>query len=489
MALLGTARKPGEKSSRSDAFWLVAAAGLALTALVWLTPFLRFAYRSETLHVTLETTGGLITMLAGYMVLGRYWVSESRRDLYLAAALFVLGANGFLLAFPWGGIGSRGDLFIWRGVTSRVVGASLFAWAALLPRAQRQWGDKRRSLYVIGALIAGSLTLSLVVASLVDIDLGIPASLAPPESSQPDLVGHPLLLAVQLFVMVLYTIAAFALRRSARAEDDKLLGWLAMGAIVLAVARLNYFLFPSIYSEWTYSGDLFRVVGQTMFLLGSAGEVRDHWSRLAAAAVVEERRSIAHDLHDGLAQELALIAGNARRLKGKVDEGEPTRGALDIIALASERALREARSAIKSLSSTAEEDLGIVLRTAAEEAAANYRGALSVKVHPSISLSLRAQEGLRWIVAEAVANAAKHADPTEVVVRSVGRDADWAICIEDNGTGFDTERKESSGFGLTMMKERAKALGFDFKVESKRRSGTVVTLRPARGRAKNERDV
>ena len=456
--------------ARQDPVASVAVFALLLTAVVWATPALYFAYRSPSLHVTLEATGGLVTMIAGYLVFGRFETSRSSRDLFLSTALMVLGLNGFLLAFPWGGIGGERELFIWRGIVSRLLGAALFAWAASIPASRP--GPARGAGRVLLAVLFSSVLLSLVMGSVINLDPGVPAGLSPEASNRPAFVGHPLVLGAQLIVMALYAFAAMALRRAAYDEDDVLLRWLAFGAVALAVARLHYFLFPSIYSQWAYTGDIFRVAGQMMFLIGSAIEIRSYWIKVADAAIVEERRSIARDLHDGIAQELALISGNARRLQRQIPDGSAT---VAMISQASDRALREARSAIRALSAAAPQDLACVVRVAAEEAADGFDRNVEVEVMPALALPLRKQETVRWIVSEAVTNAMTHAGAQNVAVRSTDDDGDWSIEISDDGSGFDVEGPHP-GFGLTMMRERARAMGLSVSVESRPGDGTTVRI-------------
>ena len=77
-------------------------------------------------------------------------------------------------------------------------------------------------------------------------------------------------------------------------------------------------------------------------LAAAAGEVTRYWQASREAAVLDERRRIARDLHDGLAQELAFIVRRANRALG---EG-PAPPDIAQIANAAERALDESRRVI-----------------------------------------------------------------------------------------------------------------------------------------------
>lgn len=47
--------------------------------------------------------------------------------------------------------------------------------------------------------------------------------------------------------------------RKAERHRDELLYWLAGGAGLATFARVNHVLFPSLYSNWVYTGDILRL--------------------------------------------------------------------------------------------------------------------------------------------------------------------------------------------------------------------------------------
>ena len=93
------------------------------------------------------------------------------------------------------------------------------------------------------------------------------------------------------------------------AINDPMLGWFAAAAIAATFARLDFFLYPSLYTEWVYVSDIAAAV---YLLCWSALPRSSYWQRMSESAVLEERRRMARDLHDGLAQELAYISRVAR---------------------------------------------------------------------------------------------------------------------------------------------------------------------------------
>lgn len=81
------------------------------------------------------------------------------------------------------------------------------------------------------------------------------------------------------------------------------------------------------------------------------------------------------------------------------------------------------------------------------------------------------------VVQEAIINAIKHGNPTEIEVRSFVNDDHLCIEIMDNGDGFLPEEKSAStGLGLSLMKQRALLLEGSLSIKSSSGNGTRVLL-------------
>ena len=59
---------------------------------------------------------------------------------------------------------------------------------------------------------------------------------------------------------------------------------------------------------------------QAALVRGCVAEIRSYQARLAELAVDDERRRMARDLHDGLAQEVAFIASQTKYLAGRTGD-------------------------------------------------------------------------------------------------------------------------------------------------------------------------
>ena len=131
-----------------------------------------------------------------------------------------------------------------------------------------------------------------------------------------------------------------------------------------------------------------------------------YWQASREAAVLDERRRIARDLHDGLAQELAFIV---RRAQPRRREGPRAADALQI-ANAAERALDESRRVIATLTRPLDEPLDVVLSEAVKGVADRVGTTVALALDPDVHVTPDVREALVRIAREAVTNAARHGD-------------------------------------------------------------------------------
>jgi signal transduction histidine kinase len=191
------------------------------------------------------------------------------------------------------------------------------------------------------------------------------------------------------------------------------------------------------------------------------------------AAVARERRRIARDIHDGLAQDLAFVAARVRVLER--DPAAPVR--LDHVASAADRALDHSRTTIATLTRPQDEPLEAAISRNATEVAERHGGDAGLRLQPGVVVPPATRESLVRIVREAVTNAMRHGRAARVEV-SLSQDDALRLCIADDGRGFDAAARtqRGAGFGLLSMEERARALGGRFAVRSAPGSGTTIVV-------------
>jgi signal transduction histidine kinase len=194
---------------------------------------------------------------------------------------------------------------------------------------------------------------------------------------------------------------------------------------------------------------------------------------LEEGATREDRRRIARELHDGLAQELAFIASKATPATLTNNTSAVTQQLAD----AAVRALDEARRAIVVLSESPEAPSVSISQTA-EDLCARHGMTARLDVADDVVLNGDRTENLLRIIREAITNAARHGQASTVSLRFGQYGSAIQLLIVDDGGGFDLQdRSATSGFGLTFMDERCASMGGSLQVSSRPGTGTRIEVR------------
>ncbi|MDO7672998.1 MAG: type IV pili methyl-accepting chemotaxis transducer N-terminal domain-containing protein, partial [Reinekea forsetii] len=183
-------------------------------------------------------------------------------------------------------------------------------------------------------------------------------------------------------------------------------------------------------------------------------------------ALLNERSSIARELHDSLAQSLSYLKIQVARWLVLRERGADLAN-LDLIVLelrdglnATYRKLRELLVTFRSPS----DELGLVSSVTAAVAEFNRLGhRTSVHLHIDDNwpedLSPSQEIHCLHIVREALTNTLKHAQANNAVVSLQNRQTLLEISINDDGVGFGDELAKTDQFGLQIMTERSLRIG------------------------------
>lgn len=196
----------------------------------------------------------------------------------------------------------------------------------------------------------------------------------------------------------------------------------------------------------------------------------------------QERARLARDIHDEQGQFLTSIILRAKHLEHLTD-GEVATHASDLRQLA-EHALRAARSLAHQLRPLELDQLGLVpaLNRLVEHTAQRCGVAVDfVTGARRIQLTYPLEVVVYRIVQEALTNVARHSRARSASVALTERDAWLTVVVEDDGVGFDCAAAASPDnhdhLGVRTMRERARSVGGELTIESRRRAGTLVRLR------------
>ncbi|MBI4625048.1 MAG: ATP-binding protein [Verrucomicrobia bacterium] len=203
------------------------------------------------------------------------------------------------------------------------------------------------------------------------------------------------------------------------------------------------------------------------------------------AAAHEERSRIARELHDTLEQGLTGLSLQMKAIETDFNgTPHPAMSRLKFARQMLRQSRALARNAIRELRSETIpprfEGLVDGLKRVADSW--NKSGALTVRVQIAGTvrpLPPRLENHLLGIGTEAMTNAVKHGRADAIRVELDFRSDDVALRIKDNGAGFDPEEQleqSAGGFGLLGMHERAREIGGEIRIQSRRGGGTEICV-------------
>lgn len=206
--------------------------------------------------------------------------------------------------------------------------------------------------------------------------------------------------------------------------------------------------------------------------------------------IAEYRRSLSQEMHDGIQHCLTAISTRlqvAERMLAE-DPAKAARMAVNQRFLVSQAA-DELRYLVRRLRSPAVERQGFLDGLREHLMLFRERSSMAVSVDVQgepAPLPPDVEQAAFRIVQEALMNAEKHAEASEVSV-AVSLDHRLLECtVSDNGMGFDPsqagdEPTMESGFGIPSMRQRAEQVGGQLQIASAPGEGTVVTFTVALG--------
>lgn len=200
--------------------------------------------------------------------------------------------------------------------------------------------------------------------------------------------------------------------------------------------------------------------------------------------VLEERARWAMRIHDGLTQTVTSAVLELQSLRARIlSDPAGATASLAAVEAAIRADLREIRQLLFELyedQRPPEPPLAVFV----EELVARWGLPARVSIEGDAdAVPAAVLETAHAVIAESLANAAKHADTPDVAVR-VRADAEGLrIEVEDRGRGIEPAEDDDPHFGLHMMRVRAEDIGGTIEIGSTPGGGTrVVALLPVGGR-------
>ena len=195
------------------------------------------------------------------------------------------------------------------------------------------------------------------------------------------------------------------------------------------------------------------------------------------SATVEERRRLAREMHDGVAQEMASLGYFVDSMVDQEPEGSDRARQLRMLRERLTMVVGEVRRSVQTLrTSIGENDsLGTAIGSLARHLSASSGTPIHVTLDESTTrLRPEVESELLRIAQEAMTNAVRHAGARSINVQCRVAPPTAEIVISDDGRGLGVGRDDSHG--LEIMRERAALIGADLHVTDSVPHGTTVAV-------------
>ena len=270
-------------------------------------------------------------------------------------------------------------------------------------------------------------------------------------------------------------------------EEKVALSLAATASLILSIAHLALSQFNERWA-WIMQGhNLTLLIVYTLFCFVAATvpyrinlNIR---RRIEREAIIEERRRIARELHDGVAQSLGYLNLKTKLVSDSVSSHNTIQALTELgdIRQVMQDTYEDIRESIDQLSAEIR-NLPII------PALANYTREFgdnnAIKVQFNFprgfpQLSPVAELQLLRIAQEALTNVRRHALATEVEVKLEKTREAVEMLVRDNGQGFnlaDLENSPPGYHGLNIIRERAEGLGGSVDISTAPGEGTAVMV-------------
>ena len=196
------------------------------------------------------------------------------------------------------------------------------------------------------------------------------------------------------------------------------------------------------------------------------------------AGVLDERRRMAREIHDTLAQGLTGIVTQLQAAEQATDDPARWRRHVAAATRLARDSLTEARRSVHALRPEPLENgrLSEALACVAD----GWSGLHGLPVQLTTTGEVRpvpseVEFALLRAAQEALANVARHAHATRVGLTVSYMENEVALDVRDDGAGFDTALPGHRGFGLVAMRQRIEDLAGTLQVESEPGGGTAIS--------------
>jgi PAS domain S-box-containing protein len=200
-----------------------------------------------------------------------------------------------------------------------------------------------------------------------------------------------------------------------------------------------------------------------------------------------ERQRISRDLHDNVAQELSAVKIGCETLFDNQPNVTPeTRQKMSEMSIMLQEVIKAVRDLSYYLRPSVLDEMGLVQASFQYCQDFSEDNGITVDFHSAgiqdLKLNFDTEINLYRLIQEGLANIKKHADADHVIIRLVAAFPNIILRIEDNGKGFEVQKRlstlsEEKRMGIRSMEQRAKLLQGEMEIQSRLMQGTKISIK------------
>ena len=270
-------------------------------------------------------------------------------------------------------------------------------------------------------------------------------------------------------------------------EEKVALSLAAIATLALSITHLALSQFTEMFASIMQGHNLTLLIVYTLFCFVVAMvpyrinlNIR---RRIEREAIIEERRRIAREIHDGVAQSLSYLNLKTKAVSDSLSSQNTVQALTELgeIREVVQDTYEDIRESIEQLST---EIRSVPIITALGNYVREFGNNSAIRVQfnvakPFTKLSPVAELQLLRIVQEALTNVRRHAMASEVEVKLENTRESVEMLVKDNGQGFnlmDVEKSPPGYHGLSIIKERAEGLGGSLNISTASGKGTEIKI-------------
>ena len=233
---------------------------------------------------------------------------------------------------------------------------------------------------------------------------------------------------------------------------------------------------------------LIDAVGDLLGRIVEKRRVEEQMRALSSALIMaqeNERQRIARELHDHLAQDLAMAKLDLERIRCAHSADQAQQNHIEAVGARISAAIASIRCLAYGLLPIGLTELGLVESVLSYCGEFSQRHGVEVEVFADgidkLTLDFETQINLYRLIQEALTNTRKHAKAAKASIRLIGSYPNLLLRIEDDGCGSDMNKCLAKAgrdklMGLWSMRERVRLLGGKITFRSKPGAGMRITV-------------